>query len=442
MGTSTPFWLTGNYAPIGEERAAVDLPVTGTIPPSLQGRYLRNGPNPREDSPHWFLGDGMLHGIELSGGKATSYRNRWVRTRQFTDGDQPIGADGSIDRTTGVANTNIVRHAGRYLALVESSFPTEVGADLSTVGPYDFDGALQCAMTAHPKTCPTTGELHFFGYSWAPPYLVYAVADRDGVLVHQEEIPVPGPTMVHDFNLTAGHVVFMDLPIVFDFDLAITGQFPYRWSDDYGARLGVLERRAPAESIRWFDIEPCYVFHPLNAWDDGDRVVIDAARYPELWRSSSTGGSTGATLHRWEIDLAAGAVKETPLDDRTVEFPRVADAKVGLAHEWGWTVSGLAFRDGVRSLDYGNSVLKVGGDGAVAGAFEYGPGRVSDEAVFAPAGDGAADDEGWLLSYVYDAGRDASDFVIVDARDLTETASVALPGRVPFGFHGGWFADA
>jgi len=436
-----PFWLRGNYAPVEEERDAFDLEVTGAVPPVLTGRYIRNGPNPRQPSAHWFTGDGMLHGVELASGKATAYRNRWVRTRAFAGDGELIGPDGTVDHTVAVANTHIVRHADRYLALVESSYPTEVRADLSTVGIHDFDGTLTSAMTAHPKTCPTTGELHFFGYGFFPPYLVYNVADAAGDLVHTEEIPVPGPTMIHDFNLTAGHVVFMDLPVVFDLEMAFAGEFPYRWSDDYGARFGVLPRRGSASEIRWFDVEPCYVFHPLNSWDDGDRVVIDACRYERLWDGGPTASTPGATLHRWTIDMSAGTVAERPLDDRPSEFPRVDDRTVSLPHTTGWAV-GTAPLDHDRGGDGGNELLKTDATGAVAATFAYGSGRTSDEAVFAPAGPDAAEDEGWLLSYVHDAATNRSDLVIVDARDLTETARVHLPVRVPKGFHGNWFPDA
>ena len=435
-----PFWLRGNYGPVDHEHDVVDLEVTGSIPTDLAGRYIRNGPNPREATPHWFLGDGMLHGVELAGGRATAYRNRWVRTRQFTEDAELIGADGSVDRTVASANTNIVRHAGKYLALVESSYPTEVGPDLSTIGPHDYGGRLTSAMTAHPKTCPTTGELHFFGYGFFPPYLTYCVADAAGELVHTEEIPVPGPTMVHDFNVTAEHVVFMDLPIVFDIETAMTGQFPYAWNDDYGARLAVMPRRGTADQLRWFEIEPCYVFHPLNSWDDGDTIVIDVCRYPRLWVGGAVADSPPATLHRWTIDLASGSVAEQPLDDRPVEFPRVDDRRLTLAHSVGWAVSSALFADGQRDAP-GNGLLKTDGAGAVVGSFAYGAGRTSDEAVFAPASSSAGEDEGWLLSYVYDAASDRSDLVIVDARDLTETGRVHLPTRVPHGFHGGWFPD-
>jgi carotenoid cleavage dioxygenase len=138
--TQTAPHMLGGYAPVLDEITVTELPVSGAIPPALTGWYLRNGPNPREAaSAHWFLGDGMVHGVRIEGGRAVSYRNRWVRTKAFT------GDTEHRDRLTGgPANTHIVRHAGRTLALVESSYPYEMtcqtGRELETVGVYDFGG--------------------------------------------------------------------------------------------------------------------------------------------------------------------------------------------------------------------------------------------------------------------------------------------------------------
>src|SRR5262249_41283999 len=147
--TTAPKHLLGNYAPVAEELTAYDLPVTGTLPPELTGWYLRNGPNPADAaSGHWFFGDGMVHGVRLEGGRAVSYRNRWVRTTQFTERTPMYDDRGRRDLTAGPANTHVVRHAGRTLALVETALPYELTRDLDTSGPYDFDGRLRTAMTA------------------------------------------------------------------------------------------------------------------------------------------------------------------------------------------------------------------------------------------------------------------------------------------------------
>ena len=433
----TAFHLRGNFAPVSTEVTSSDLPTVGGIPGALRGRYIRNGPNPKTgESPHWFFGDGMLHGVELRDGRAVSYRNRWVRTRAFLEGARTIQPDGTRDLTVGVANTHVVAHAGRLLALVETSFPTEVTKDLETVGCFDFEGRLGTGMTAHPKICPTTGELHFFFYDFMAPFLTYHRADASGRLVQSEPIEVPGPTMIHDFAITERHVVFMDLPIVFDLELAMTGGLPYRWSDDYGARLGVMPRGGRGSDVRWVEIAPCYVFHPLNAYEDDDgTIVMDVVRYPELWRPG-TSAVPAPALHRWRIDLGDNRVTETPLDERAVEFPRVDDRRNGLPYRYGYAV----YTERAIDESTGTALIKYDLRTGASVVHDFGPGRVPAEPVFVPASPTAGEDEGWVLSYVYDGGRDGSDLVILDAADFTRkpVATISLPQRVPFGFHGSW----
>ncbi len=434
-----PFYLRGNFAPVMEEVTAFDLPVDGAIPPELRGLYLRNGPNPKSGtSAHWFMGDGMIHGVRLENGRARWYRNRWVQTRSLLEGAALVGEDGSVDHTVAVANTNVIGHAGRIFALVESSFPTEMTAELDTVGICDFGGKLTTSMTAHPKRCPRTGELHFFGYRFLPPYLTYHRLDAAGALVQSEVIDVPGPTMIHDFAITDQHVVFMDLPIVFDFERAMSRSgFPYIWSDAYGARLGVMPRGGSGAETRWFEIEPCYVFHPLNAFADAHRIVVDVARYPELWKGGPDTFEP-AFLHRWTIDLAAGRVGEQRLDDRPIEFPRIDDRRGGVRHRYGYAVTNAA-NVGELSMN----LVKYDLDTGAAVEHDFDPGRSPGEGVFVPSTAAAGEDAGVVMTFVYDAARDTSDLVLLDAQHFTgpPIATVHLPQRVPFGFHGNWIAE-
>jgi carotenoid cleavage dioxygenase-like enzyme len=439
MATATPsppFYARGNFRPVLEETTAFDLPVRGAIPDVLDGLYVRNGPNPRSGTPgHWFFGDGMLHGVHLSGGRARWYRNRWVRTPMLESGGSET--PGPPDLRGGPANTHVVYHGGRLFALVEVSFPYEVTPELDTVGPFDFGGRLTTAMTAHPKICPVTGEMHFFGYGFAPPLLTYHVASPDGELVHSTEVEVPGPTMMHDFALTRSQVVFMDLPVVFDLDLALRNTMPYRWSDDYGARLGVMPRGGQGSQVRWFEIEPCYVFHVLNAYDGPDgTVVVDVVRYRELWRRVDDFSTLGF-LYRWTIDASRGTVSETQLDDRPVEFPRVDERVLGLAHRHGYAVSYPSGRgdepvpEAVVAFDLATGqVAEQGFSGA----------KVPSEAVFVPAPDGSADDEGFLVCFVHDRAEDRSQLAVMEATELQAppVGLVELPSRVPYGFHGSW----
>ncbi|MEY9968485.1 carotenoid cleavage dioxygenase-like enzyme [Streptacidiphilus sp. MAP12-16] len=440
MTTTAPH-LLGNFAPVADEATLTDLPVTGTIPPDLTGWYLRNGPNPQQaSSAHWFLGDGMVHGIRLESGRATAYRNRWVRTESLRTGARLHDSHGNLDLTAGAANTHVVRHAGRTLALVESSYPYQLdmapGCELDTLGVYDFGGRLRTPMTAHPKTCPTTGELHFFGYG-APdaPFLTYHRADAAGQLTVSRPVEVGAPTMMHDFHLTSGHVVFMDLPLVFDLPKALSGEpgLPYTWDPGYGARLGVLDRTDPYSPVRWFEIDPCYVFHTLNAHEEGERLVLHAIRYDRLGDGVQV--DAHGTLWRWTVNLATCTVREEQLDDRPAEFPRIDDRLAGLPSRYGHASAtrtpGSEQRQG--------AVLRYDlHTGAVTSRL-MGPGRTPGEAVFAPA-DTHAGGPGYLMAFIH-AATDRSDLEILDAEHLHTLATVHLPRRVPAGFHGNWLPD-
>ncbi|MGH3677442.1 MAG: carotenoid oxygenase family protein [Mycobacterium sp.] len=425
------FFQRDNYAPVADELTEFDLPVEGAIPAELDGWYLRNGPNPRQATAHWFTGDGMIHGVRIEGGRAAWYRNRWVRTESF-DNDFPVyNADGTRNLHSSVANTHVVNHAGKTLALVESSLPYQITNDLETLGAYDFGGKLVDSMTAHPKICPTTGELHFFGYgNIFAPHVSYHRADADGELTINRPLDVPALTMMHDFALTAEHVIFMDLPVVFNLEIAMKAEpdMPYRWDDNYGARLGVLRRDDPFGEVRWFDIDPCYVFHVANAFDTGNSIVLQAVRYPELWRNDG-GFDTDGVVWSWTIDLQTGKVAERQLDDRAVEFPRIDDRLAGLPARYAVSVGT-------------NELVRYDLNSGAAVEHSFGPSRPG-EAVFVPSSNGPADEgNGWYLGYVYDPGRDGSDLVIIDASDFAgePVARIKLPQRVPYGFHGNWIS--
>lgn len=425
------FFRTGNYAPVPDELTDDNLVVQGCIPPDLDGWYLRNGPNPRRATAHWFTGDGMIHGVRIQDGQAKWYRNRWVQTDSFNNDFPLYNADGTRNLHSSVANTHVVNHAGRTLALVESSLPYEISNDLQTLGAWDFGGKLVDSMTAHPKICPTTGELHFFGYgNIFAPHVTYHRADANGDLVINRPVEVPALTMMHDFAMTAGHVIFMDLPIVFNLDIALAGEsdMPYRWDDAYGARLGVLRRDDPFGEIRWFDIDPCYVFHVSNAYERGNTLVLQAVRYPELWRNTGDFEADGV-MWSWTLDLAAGTVSERQIDDVAVEFPRIDDRLAGLPARYSVSVAG-------------DSLIRYDLENGSAQRHSFGTGRPG-EAVFVPSADGPADESnGYHLGYVYDPERDGSDLVILDAANFTgaPVATIRLPRRVPYGFHGNWIA--
>ena len=440
-----PLHLRGNGAPVFEERTLTDLHIVGTIPAELDGRYLRNGANPITGmSEHPFIGDGMVHGIRLRGGQAEWYRNRYVQTPFMSDPNRVIIDAGAslTDMAQSKANTNVIGHAGMILALEEGHFPYLLDGNLETVGPTSFDGVLTGPFTAHPKICPATGELIAFGYSMLEPYLTYLRVSADGRLVQKENITVGGPTMMHDFNITRNHVIFMDLPAVFDIEMAIRGEMPIRWGDDYPSRLGVMPRDGNDSTVTWYDINPCYVFHPMNAYEDGTNIVLDVARLDHIWRDGPM-DFPPPTLYRWTIDTVTGRVAEEQIDDMPAEFPRVADSVVGQKHRYGYAL-GIPDTDAFENPSLGSgTVLKYDRITGERTSANIGKGRMPGESVFVPAADGTKEDDGYLMTFVYDAASDSSEFVILDAATMSNEpiATVHLP-RIPFGFHGNWVPAA
>lgn len=472
-------YLQGGFAPIAQEHTLTELEVTGAVPDYLDGRYLRNGPNPvGEIDPafyHWFIGDGMVHGVRLRDGKAQWYRNRYVRGPQTAAalGEKP--RPGRHGGPSGIgANTNVIGHAGRTLALIEGGISCyELTDELDTIGTCDFDGTLAGGYTAHPKRDPATGELHAVSYAFNRGNTVqYSVIGTDGGARRTVDVEVAGSPMMHDFSLTEKYVVFYDLPVTFDtrrvaegaaprglrlpvrlIMSAVIGRvripdpitarmpmpkssvrtMPYRWNPKYPARVGVMPREGDNADVRWFEVEPCYVFHPMNAYDEGDTVVLDVVRHPKMFDTEMRGPAEGLpTLERWTVDLADGKVRESRVDDRGQEFPRVDERLVGKRHRFGYAVT------------IGNGVVPdatllkhdlIGGSTATR---SFGEGKQLGEFVFQPATADATEDDGVLMGFVYDSATDTSELAILDAATLDDVAAIHLPHRVPAGFHGNW----
>jgi carotenoid cleavage dioxygenase len=471
-------FLDGNFAPVRQEHTVTGLRVTGRIPEFLDGRYIRNGPNPAAevdpDAYHWFLGDGMVHGIRIRGGRAEWYRNRWVRSARVAAllGEPSQGKGSNAPLPGFGANTNVIGHAGRIFALVEGGGPcAELDGELGTLGVCDFDGTLPGAFTAHPQRDPGTGELHAVSYyfGWGN-RVQYAVLGTGGQVRRTVDIKVTGSPMMHNFSLTRSYVVLYDLPVTFSARQAVaatvpaflraparlvlsaligrvripappasgnprrssSAPFPYRWNPRYPARIGVMPRDGGADDVRWFDIAPCYVFHPLNAYEDSDgtSIVLDVVRYAKVFDSDPHGPTEGEpTLFRWTVDLAAGQVREEQLDDRLQEFPRIDERRAGRRHRYGYAP---LFMDGPGAL------LKHDLDRRTTTVRSFGAGREPGEFAFVPRHAGADEDDGVLMGLVYDPSAGRSDLVLLDAAGLDTIASVHLPARVPNGFHGNW----
>jgi carotenoid cleavage oxygenase len=468
-------YLTGNFAPVREELTALDLEVTGMLPAHLDGRYLRIGPNPLVDPGeryHWFLGDGMVHGVRLRDGRAEWYRNRWVRSASVAEalGEPRRSQPGRFDFA---ANTNVVQHSGRTFALIEAGASQyELTHELDTVGACTFDGSLHGGYSAHPHQDPDTGELHAVSYAWTRGNrLDYSVLDINGHIRRSFEVTVTGSPMIHDFALTEHYAVILDLPVTFDISMVTAdvprpsrrpaasllsrvigrnpvpeplvarmarsrfargGVLPYSWNPEYPARIGLLPRDGDGSDIRWFEIDPCYVFHTVNAYEESDTVVVDVVRHDRMFATDLTGPNEGpATLTRFVIDLTADKVREEHHDQRSQEFPRIDERLTGRRHRYSYAI-------GLAGPTPGDSILKHDLVADSTHSRSLGTGRQASEFCFVPHPDGTAEDDGVLMGYTFDQARNRSDLRILDAQTLEDVATVHLPGRVPAGFHGNW----
>ena len=454
---ATNTFLVGPFAPVSDEITAFDLPVTGRVPDELNGRYLRNGPNPLGlDDPghHWFLGEGMVHGVRLRDGRAEWYRNRWVRSRKVAEalGEQwPAGPVHDDDDFA--ANTHIIGHAGRTLATVEAgALPYELTAELDTLGPRDFGGTLPGGFAAHTKLDPRTGELHAIAYYWAWDYVQHIVISSNGEVSRTTTIPLRDGPMMHDFALTEKYVVLFDLPVTFSMAAASDGvQLPYTWNPAHQARVGLLPRDGTAADVRWLEVDPCWVFHALNAYDDeGGRVVVDVIQYAGAYDVSLMSGHGPLTLDRWILDPVAGQVRHRRLDDRLQEFPRVDERVVSRAHRYGYSavigdVSRATISLGGDFADqaFANALLKHDLVRGTVEAHEFGAAATAGEAVFVPTSPSAPEDDGYVMAFVHNPDRGAADLVILAAQDFggEPVARIHLPARIPLGFHGSWIPD-
>jgi carotenoid cleavage dioxygenase len=385
------------------------------------------------------------------------------------------------------ANTNVLSHAARTLALVEGGAANyELTDELDTVGTCDFDGTLAGGYTAHPHRDPRTGELHAVSYSFARGRTVqYSVIDTQGRARRTVDIEVSGSPMMHDFSLTNNYVVIYDLPVTFDPVQALPAEMPrwlsaparlvmqsligrvrvpgpiiammnrdpkhsdrlpYAWNAKYPARIGVMPREGGNKDIRWFDIEPCYVYHPLNAYseiqDGAEVLVLDVVRYSRMFDRDRRGpGDTQPTLDRWTINLKTGAVRTECRDDRSQEFPRINETLLGGRHRFGYAVGiegGFLAAGRAQMAQMFTPLYKhdyASGSSTVAA---LDPDLLIGEMSFVPNPTASAEDDGILMGYGYHRGRDEGQLLLLDAQTLESMATVHLPQRVPMGFHGNW----
>jgi carotenoid cleavage dioxygenase len=461
-GIENPY-LHGVYAPTVHETTAVDLPTQGEIPGDLCGAFVRNGPNavfPPANLYHWFDGDGMVHGVYFRDGKA-SYRSRLVRTAGLADelrvgkalwpgvmGPFDLGAPRHYIKDT--ANTDVIWHGGALLALwYLCGTPYRLDPlTLDSLGTEEFGGKRTTTVSAHPKVDERTGELCFFTLGeFEPPYMTYGVVDKDGELVHQIPIDLLGPRAPHDLTITERFTILHDFPFFHDVGvLRERGYRVARFHAELPTRFGVVPRRGTPDQLRWFEFEPCYVLHMVNAWEEGDWIVMDGCRQPDptIERRPQDGALASmlgylrirAHLHRWRMNLRTGETSEAPLDDRNVEFPLPDTDLYGVKTRYSYCQH--LPRD-MHTVDFRSLVKYDHLDGSAV-CFDYGPGWNGGETVFARRPGTASEDDGYLITIVSSEETLRSECWVLAARSVERgpIARIPLPARVPLGFHAKW----
>ncbi len=462
FGESHGPMLTGNFAPIFEEYVLDDFAVEGEIPADLNGVYLRNGPNPRFEPNgmyHAFDGDGMLHAAHFDRGKVT-YRNKWVRTDAWQEEDRAGRAEywGIMSTLKGrserplkdTANTDVIGHAGHAVACwYLAGVPYHIDPiTLETLGKGDYTFAPGNGLSAHPKVDEVTGELLFFDYFHEHPHMTYGVVDATGKATHQIPIELPGSRLPHDMGITENYSILHDLPVFNDEAAYRAGRHKIRFDASLPTRFGVIPRHGAADTIRWFEFSPCFLYHVVNAWEEGDEVVMVACRYMPVIdaggridevktaRRIATLGMD-ARLWRYRMNPKTGESQEECLDpDRNVEFPTYDSARTGRKTQWGYLV------DHDPDILRWTGIRKYNTDsGECTGAWTDGHDDCwYSEPWFAPADNQRSEDHGYVVSFVWNDRSRQQQLQVFDALDLSQgpVARVHIPHRMPPGFHACW----
>ena len=457
--------LTGNFAPIRMESNIDDIIIEGEVPKEINGSYYRNGPDPkfppRGENSHWFGGDGMIHAFHIKDGRI-SYLNRWMRTVKWikeheeqtalwSSGMDVMNNDPSVSNivTDGLANTAVVSHAGKILALEEAHAPFEFDPfTLESIGSHTFSNTLKGPMTAHPKVDPITGELLFIGYmadGFFTDTIRYTTVSKEGKITKSELIKAPFPSMVHDFFATQNYVIIPVFPLTGDFERALNGGPPFAWEPEKGSHICILPRNGSAEDVKWIEADPSFVFHYMNAYEENGSIICDLMEFgvPPLFPYADgtipKQTDAEAKLARWEIDLNTSKLNKTSLDNITGEFPRIDERFALQEYRHGYYAGSIGDHAPGMSM---NSIVQYDHKTGERKEYTTEVGDAVGEPVFIAKSKDSNEGEGWLIATVFRAKENRSDLVILDANHVDEgpIAKAQLPHRVPYGFHG-WFEN-
>ena len=463
-------YLSGPWTPVHEEVDVEELEVIeGEIPADIDGIYLRNTENPVHQPlgrHHPFDGDGMVHQVSISGGRA-SYRNRFIRTHCFNEEQIAGGAlwgglmdpDGTSKRPgygaheglKDTGSTDIIVHSGVALATLyqcgeawQMDPVTLENLGKASWGPID-------GVSAHPKVDEETGELMFFNYSKYAPYMHYGVVDRAGRLKHYVPVNLPGPRLPHDMAITKNWSILNDMPLFWDENLLERKIHAARIHDGVPTRFALIPRYGQPEDIRWFEASPTYVLHWTNAYEvsgsEGDELVLEgyyqdkpmpdpleeAGEYSHMMAYVDE-HSFQSRLHRWRFNLKTGETTEERLSDRIVEFGMINPEYLMRKSRYIWSTTTrpgwFLFNGYVRhDTQTGEEQVYTLPDGVYA-----------SESPMVPKQGATSEDDGYLVTFLIDENSGSSQLAILDASDVTKgpIARAVLPHKISSGVHATW----
>lgn len=459
-------YMQGAWRPTYNEYNATEMEVIGTIPNDIDGVYIRTTENQIHEPIgryHPFDGDGMIHSISFANGVA-EYRNRFVRTKGF-QAEQEAGGSlwaglmepphkstrpgwGAQEWLKDSSSTDVVVHAGKILSTFYQC-GDGYRLDPYTLEQYGVEGWTPLdGISAHCKVDETTGELLFFNYSRHAPYMHYGVVGADNRLKHYVPIPLPGPRLPHDMAFTENYSILNDLPLFWVPELLERGLHVVKFHPDLPSRFAIIPRHGGTDEVRWFEAAPTYVLHWLNAYEEGDEIVLDGYFQEQPQPKSPPGAPDGLErmmayldqmrlkpkLHRWYFNMKTGETREERLDDRVLEFGMINQKYAGRKYRYvysavpepGW----FLFRGLVKhDLQTGRSWT-----------YEFGENRFGSEAPFAPRINAKDEDDGYIVSFISDLNTDRSECVLIDAKDIEAgpVCRIFLPERICAGTHATW----
>jgi carotenoid cleavage dioxygenase len=466
-------YRSGAWRPQNTEFDAKNMPIIGQIPDDLTGIYLRNTENPLHpnfERYHPFDGDGMIHQIAFSNGDAV-YRNRFVRTAGLAIEQEAMRAQwsglaesplksprtdgwGARTRMKDASSTDIVVHGG--LAL--SSF-YQCGdlyqmdpLTLEDRGPASWNGRFPaCGVSAHTKVDERSEELLFFNYETQAPYMHYGVVNKDHELVHYVPIPLQGARLPHDMAFTDNYAILNDCPLFWDPELMARGVYATTWHPEQPTRFAIIPRRGNPEEIRWFEADPTYVLHWINAFEmhdhEGHWIILDGFFQhnpsPSVPRDADLNTRMFRFLdlyamesrpHRWRFNLTTGETREGSLSDAVSEFGMTNGRYQGLDYRYYYSViptPGCFQFDGITKNDLLTGVTE---------SYLFGEGVFGSETVMAPRPNSQSEDDGYLITFVSDVNEDRSECLVFDAQSVSDgpICRIELPERISSGTHACW----